>query len=1274
MKHRWYILLAFILFFTINPAFSQIIERNIHWTNKSVINNYPPDQYISEQSKATYYLTFKGAVYDDVHTMFPVYYEIIENTAAIIEYKLSKPEFETLNSDELKNIKHLEKLPTQIELKQKVHFSRKKPNTIISFVPLRKNPLNNQIEKLVSFTLQPKTQVKKRQKVPTIDRNYKDNSILASGNWVKIGIQETGVYKISYARLRELGISAPEKTRIFGNHTGVLPVMNYEPRPDDLLENKVIHKDYSIIFYAKGPHQWEWNSVHNMYEHKLHPYSDYNYLFLTDGVSGGDNTISNLNLISTQPDQEVTSYIECKYHESEINNFIQSGRKWYGELFDLDLSQDFSFDIPDLLSGSNVRLKVSVIARSFAMSSFTLSAPNFSRTMYINAVGSYYTAPYAVESTEIYNFNAPASNNITINLNYSKPTASSKGWLDYLMINAERELKMTGSQMRFRYFEPEDKQGSKSRFIISNADTSLRVWDVTTAHNVKSIPITIANNKATFTIETDSTYREFIAFKNGTYLSAETHEQGAGKIANQNLHKNISPDFIIISHPDFIEQARELATFRKDNDKLDTLVVTPQQIYNEFSSGSPDVSAIRDFVKMFYDRANNETEMPRYLLLFGDGSYDNKGNAADESNNSNYILTYQSENSLSPTSSYVSDDFFGLLDNNEGGGAGNVDIGIGRFPVQTVEQAQNAITKIKQYAQSSSMGDWRNRITLLGDDQDNNTHVIHAEAVADLTESLYPELNTKKIYLDAFQQISTPSGQRAPEVNDAINDQIKKGTLIFNYSGHGNEEGLAHEVVIDKNSINSWTNFDKLPIFMTATCEFSRFDDFNRTSAGEMVFLNPQGGGIALLTTTRLVYSSPNLTLNLNFYENLFQKNELGEKNRIGDVLRFTKVATQGNLTNRRNFTLLGDPSLAVPFPSNKTITTQINGTPVSESDTLKALDKITIKGYIANEDSVKLNDYNGTLYATIFDKPEKLKTLGQDVDSDPLEFELQDNIIYRGKATINNGEFNFSFIVPKDISYQFGNGKISYYAENGTIEANGANKEIIIGGSSSNPVNDENGPEIELFMNDKDFVFGGLTNEDPVLLAYVTDSSGINTTGMGIGHDITAVLNNNLENKIILNDAYEADKDSYQKGIIKYPLSDLEEGNHNINLKVWDVNNNSSEEYTEFIVVKSSELIIDKIFNYPNPFTQKTWFYFEHNQPHTDLEVMIQVITLSGKIVKTIQTTINTAAFRSDPIPWNGLDDFGDKIGRGVYIYRLKVRTPKGKVTEKYEKLLILK
>lgn len=1267
----------FVLFGFSSQAQPDNYSQTIEWKQKQEVDKI----FRTSPNNRQYFLSFRDAVYNDLSTFLPYFTFRIPVSLPNYEYEIEliNTVYETFKPEEISGVKHLENLNPTISIKTHQATHRGKTQLSVSFIPIRKNTFSQKPEKLLSFDIKIKKTGRRKEQIKRSEQDFSYNSVLANGKWVKIGVNKDGIYKITFDELRDMGFDNPENVRVFGNAFGVLSTIAGEPRPDDLIENKIYTGSDYILFYGKNPHHWHYDSFDGVFKHTLHPYSDIAYYFLTDKNTGFNNQISNKTIPSGAIDKTINTFNDYQYFERDSINLLLSGRQWFWKHFDNLLVHSFNFKFPNIIA-SSPKLTIRLLARSPVSSYFSVSAAGTDEIITINPVStSSYTSIYANPAIKTFPLNSSLEN-IPVNIVYSKPAANAEGWLDYIIMNAKRQLIFTDGQMPFRSLESVGTDVI-SNFALSGATGNLRIWDITEPTHCEEIDGTLSGNTYSFKVETD-TLRQFIAFDGTFYHTVITEGEGLGAIENQNLHSLAQHDYIIVSHRDFLPQAEELAGIRRQDDGLSTIVVTPEQIYNEFSSGIPDVSAIRDFAKMIYDRATTRDTL-RYLLLFGDGSYDNKSNVQG---NSNFILTYQSEESTAPVNSFVTDDFYGLLDNGEGEYVGILDIGVGRLPVKNPEEAQNVLNKIKRYTENEAMGDWRNMLCFIADDADEG-QIMHTRDCDIFTQYVnlhYPVFNIEKIYLDAYPQVTISDGQRYPDVNQAIFNRIKKGALIVNYVGHGNEKGLAHEHIIQISDIQGWDNYYKMPVFMTATCEFSRFDDYiqsdkiTRTSAGEYVILNPNGGGIALFTTTRLVFSGSNKTLNANFYNYVFEHDENNNKYRLGDIFRLSKAATGSSTsTNKRNFTLIGDPALKLAYPKYNINTTKINETMVNDTvevaDTLKALSKVTISGEITNPDGTKRDDFNGAIYPTVFDKSVEKQTLGND-GADPITFSMQNNILYKGKASVSNGEFSFSFIVPKDIMYKFGKGKISYYANSEEVDSHGFTDKIVIGGTADSIAQDNQGPQIELYLNDKNFVFGGVTNENPMLLAYLSDESGINTVGNGIGHDITAVIDDETSDVVVLNDSYIADKDSYQSGKIEYYFNKLEAGKHTLKLKVWDVYNNSSEAETEFVVVESSELLVDKVLNYPNPFTNKTAFYFEHNQPNTELDVLVQIFTVSGKLIKTIHRKMNTTGYLSAPIGWDGYDDFGDKIGRGVYVYRLRVKSGNGKTVDKFEKLVILK
>lgn len=1282
------------------------IRQNAQTVSKEILPEGVERITWAEPAKETGYdgsvksfLRFTDATFDFESGLPQVMRNIPVGNGNTVRATLSDLRFEPLTIAEVEALGSAV-IPSEISVKVQNYTERKREFASAVFLPLRKNPNSGRVEKLVQFKLSTIVVPVATPKAAAAN-SFAGSSELASGNWFKVAVTQDGIHRITYEQLQQMGMNVdqvdPRRLTVYGNGGGMLPQPNNAFRHDDLVQNPIMvvgeedgtfnPGDY-ILFYGKGPHSWRQDETAcGGFAHTYNLYDEKAYYFITAdrGFAPRVSTQSSANGASTHV---ITSFVDHQFHERDLSNLIGSGRLWMGELFDIQSTHSVDFGLSNVRGGSMAHVSAQVFAKSLT------SPTSFSMKVNGNTVGSV-SVPNVSGG---YNRNAAQGNfcipvqltsgNTNISLTYSKGgNPNAQGWLDYIRVVCLRDLNMAGAQMAFRDTASLGI-GNIAEFRMGNASSAVRIWETTDPTNVRQMAVSLNGNTASFKVHTDS-LRQFIAFNGSSYLPVET----IGRVENQNLHGLAQADMVIVVHPNFISEANRLAQFHRNNpnNPLSVHVVTPEQIYNEFSSGAQDVTAIRDLMRMFYARSTNWQDMPRYLLLFGDASYDFKDRIAG---NTNFVPSYQSEESLQPTTSFVSDDFFGLLDPQEGrwnpSDNDALDIGIGRFPVDFLEEATAVVDKIMRYDElnianaqdgnaccgdggTTISPDWRNRITFVADDEDGNTHLNQADQLAVLVDTTYRDFNINRIYFDAYVQQSTPGGQRYPEVTRDINNDVNRGVLIMNYTGHGGEVGWAHERVLGLSDIAGWTNTDNLVAFVTATCEFAKHDDPERVSAGEQCLLKPDGGAIALFTTTRLVYSAPNFTLNRNFYLKLLEDQPWGEPT-MGDVIRMTKVAS-GAGVNNRNFVLLGDPAQRLSYPLESAVTVTINGVSVQNYvDTLKALQLVTVTGRMQTRSGQPMADFNGIIYPTVFDKASVVSTLGNDPGSSVKTFELRNNILYKGKASVTNGEFSFQFVVPKDIAYNYGFGRISYYAEGMGINASGHFEDFVIGGSYAGAEDDTDGPSLRLFMNEESFVFGGTTDENPIMIALLTDSNGINTVGSGIGHDITAIHNGNTAGTIVLNDYYEADLDSYQSGRVAYPFRNLPEGTHNLRFKAWDAHNNSAEAYTEFVVAESAELALKHVLNYPNPFTTNTQFMFEHNQACNSLDVMVQVFTVSGKIVKTIHQTVLTDGFRGDPITWDGLDDYGQKIGRGVYIYNLKVTTPDGMRAEKIEKLVVLR
>ncbi|HYC40078.1 MAG TPA: type IX secretion system sortase PorU [Chitinophagaceae bacterium] len=1115
-------------------------------------------------------------------------------------------------------------------------------------------------------------------------RNYAPGSVLASGNWYKLSVKHPGIYRIDLAFLNSLGISASAipsaSIRIFGNGGGMLPEANASPYTDDLVENAIQVVDGGdgmlngadhILFFAAGPHHWKKDSANQRFIYSKNLYSEKSYYFLS--IGGNGKRVATATPPPSAP-VTVTSFSERFVHELDSINFLGSGKEWFGEEFanapGKTLAHQFPVNLPGLAAGSTVTLVSDLVSRSVGNPGrFDVRINDqLLAQVQISAVSGGQYDPFAQQAQAVVSATGLQSP-LSVRYNYFPGSFNAQGWLNRFQLFARCDISLSGrDQLLFRDWLSVGTQAAE--FVVRGAGNSTSVWDVTDPLSPVLMPGTFAAGEFRFRNGCER-LREYIAFSASNYLVPAAE----GTVANQNLHASTPADLIVITHPNFLPQAQRLADLHRQRDGMRTVTATTEQVYHEFSGGIPDPAALRDFVRMYFDRYGSGPDRPRYLLLFGDGSYDYKDRIAG---NTNFVPAYQSAASLDPLATYTSDDFFGFLENfediNSGLVANTLDIGIGRVPCSRPEEAKNYVDKVVAYVDPANMGPWRNNITFIADDEDLNLHLQDAEVISATANSANPAFNQQKIYLDAFRQESGPGGSRYPQANQAIDNQVFNGTLIWNYNGHGGARRLAEETVLDQGIVDQWNNPGRLPLFITATCDFAPFDRPQLNSIGENILLRPRTGGIALTTTTRVVFAFSNRIINNNYLRIALQPDALGKYRTLGDAIKDAKnytYQTSGDVNNNRKFALLGDPALTLAFPVMKVRATKLNGIPVSQQDTLSSMETAVIEGEVTDQQGNVLSNFNGRVYCSVFDKPQTVTTLGNDPGSLQQPFTVQSNILFRGKSSVSNGRFTFNFRVPRDINYQYGNGKLSFYAENAQTDAGGFFTGFIVGGTGSGS-GDNQGPEIELFFNDETFVNGGLTNQQPLLIAKLADSSGINTAGTGIGHDIIATLDNDNSRFFVLNDFYEGELDSYQRGTVKFQLPALEPGPHSIRFKAWDVMNNSSEVTLQFIVAQDGDLELTRVLNYPNPFTTRTEFWFEHNMPGQELTATVQIFTLTGRVIKYMRKTINSPGNRSTELEWDGNDEFGNRVARGVYLYRLTLAAPGKKRKEKIEKLVI--
>ena len=1150
--------------------------------------------------------------------------------------------------------------------------TRKQAYLCISFYPFRK--IGSKIEKLVSFeisTIETKTLTKVR-KTPT----YASSSILSSGDFYKLSITQTGIHKISYENLKSMGMSLPvniSNIALFGNGGQQLPQSTSDKVFDDLQEvaisvvdnnnNGLLESNDYILFYAVGLSTWKPSNIDPLcqFEHNLNVYANQTYYFITatPGV-GTKKRIGVENSLSSTPTHSVNTYYYHSVYEKDNINICKIGTRWFSDDYKTNTKKTYSFKIPGITS-RNIYLNMYLATTATTSSSFKFTINNnktFTQNFYVGN---------SIANVSYKNY-TPTGEDLSIAIEYSKPNLSSAGYLDYIEVHATCNLGQNSGQVDFR--NPEIVgTGNIAQYFFNTYGKNTQIWDVTDQHQAKKIVGTMNGNTFTFTLAADS-LKEMVAFDGSSFLTVTP----IGKIDNQNLHALQHLDFIIITAPEFLNAANNLADFRTENDNMRVAVVTTTQIYNEFSSGGTDISAIRNFLKMLYEKGSSENDIPKCALLFGKTSYDPRqidGNAVC------YIPNYQGVNIFDNDNNVSCDNYFGKLADGKGiNNFGTLDIGIGRFPVNSATLADAMVEKSKIYAATtnlegtsgkvSNLGNWRNLLTFISDDDGDYAHMFNPENICNaIIKDDYPTFNIDKIYSDSYKKEVSAQGTRYPEVNKAINYRVNNGCLLLSYFGHGGDNGWSHERILTIGDINTWTNKYAMPIFFTACCSFGAYDKATFSPA-ERILLNTKGGAMGLIASTRNSSSYPNEYFGRQIYKYALSE---GKDITIGEIY----AKAQNAYGMYESYSYFGDPSAKLAFPKINVITDSINGQTISLfKDTLKSLTYVNIKGHIATTDGNINPNFNGWIYPTIYDKPTTVTTINNNGKDSVYHYEIQKSILFKGKSKVENGYFSFSFILPKDIDYNYGYGKISYYATGDNTDANGY-QNVLIGGLNDTTINDDEGPVIQLTINDDNFVSGSITTSTPIVKATISDNSGINTAGAGIGHDLQIIIDDDIANAINVNDYFTFEENSFTKGTLNYALSTLKEGVHKLKVRAWDIVNNMGENAIEFEVVNNEEIQLQHVLNYPNPFTTSTSFFFEHNQPNVTLDINITIFTIGGKVVKCINDQQTNAGFRSNAIQWDGRDDYGNKIGKGVYIYRLRVRKEDGTSAEKIEKIVIL-
>lgn len=1085
------------------------------------------------------------------------------------------------------------------------------------------------------------------------------HSALQAGSWYRLTINETGIYAVGTAEVPALQGQSISAVAAYGQGGAMLPEANATARPDDLPElpsqvmdangNGLFDAGDKLIFYAQGPDAWSYNGETGRFGRTRHAYANSNYVFLrTDAAAAHRVPRLTDSLTANQPD--ITTYTARAFHETDVKNTHKTGRIWVGERFSASTPQrTVTLTLPAAPQGSTVEVDYAVAAISSANSRMAVSLSG-------TASGADFTSRnfYAQQHAT---FTATGSS-LPFVLTYTYNESGAAGYLDYIDVCAELPLTFGGGQTDFRSSQ-QLAEGNVCRFVVANATTGMQVWDVTHCDSVAAMPLTLSGTTASFAAATREV-REYVAFDGSAFLTPAA----VSSVDCQDLHGEAAPNMVIVAHPDYLAQARQLASLHAVHDGLTVLTVTPQQVFNEFSGGKQDPMAIREMMRMFRQRSLQDATQasPRYLLLFGKASYDSRDLLQSGLTT---VVTYVSRQSFSDESdSYSSDDLFGYLDNNESGrNYETLDLSIGRLPAKTSDEATLMVDKIARYMTRSDLsdagqrGDWRNYVTLLADDADPSQNgdtifVRSAENLAKLVAAAYPQYNYDKIFADAYKEQTGAVGSYYPDVNNALKQRLNKGTILINYIGHGSPQYVGTERYIELSDIDNYTNTDRLFFFVSSTCSYGHSDMTDAICGAEALMLAP-AAAVGVISAGRPIAHVEKSNSDLCFYA-------LSPGYAIGDALRTAK----NNTAMPHCTQLLGDPALHLSLPQLSVAVTAINGTVVQEGkdDSAQVLSRVTVEGEIQDAAGVRQEDFHGTLFPIVFDRSAAATTLANDNEGSEVQFTLQNSVIYKGTATVSAGRFSYSFVVPRDVQYQYGYAKLSHYAKTSDgMDAAGQYNHLMLGGFDEEVSLVETRPAIRLYIGDSTFVSGGITGEDPYLYAILQDTIGINAAGCGLGHDITAVVDNNGNNTIVLNDFYEPDIRDASRGYIRYGLSDLAPGYHTLTLKAWNIYNYSATATIRFCVRSTDTTLLGNFRSYPNPATEQASLVLECNEPAAISSVAIDIYDMRGQQVAQLVPAVNAENNTIGPAVWNLRGPSGQQVPNGVYAARATVRCTNG-------------
>ena len=1106
-------------------------------------------------------------------------------------------------------------------------------------------------------------------------------SVLASGEWYRIPVTAEGMYRMDAAYLSALGINVnaldPRTLRIFGNGGRELPEDVGAARPTDLVENAVYVAGETdgkfdpgdfVLFYGRGARGWVYDPGSRALRHCIHDYSEVNYYWLTFGAAPGKRMASVPSLPPSAGVLVRDSFTDGVAIEDEKTNCLLtsggegSGRMWVGQQIAAGSSFTYSIPLPGYAATGPITYRYALVGIAPGTSSFTVSEAGLP----IGYASVSVLSDYGIGGWGEFQASRSqplAGSTSQLSVAYQAQGTSAVGYVDWLEIQYTRRLSAVHDTLRF--YAPDTT--AVVEYHLDGFSTVPMVFNVTSQEAVSIVTGADASSifRAAETGGAPSAY--WAAAGNGFRTPAP-----GVKMPGENLRGYAGgADLVIITAQQYISGANRLAAYRSDpaHGGLKVVVADVAQIYNEFSGGLTDVTAIRDYLKFALD---NWVPAPRYVLMLGQASFDYKGILGPQAS---IVPTWESAESLDEVHSYATDDYF-----VEFGGTSTPSLVVGRLSARTAEEASVFVDKLSHYENNSAPGAWKTHMLFIGDDSwtpelgEDGDRSLHSDAAEELASPAHtpPEFEREKVFVAGYPTVYTAAGRRKPGAYQAILDNINAGVLTVNFAGHGNPSQLSNDDVFDvPTSIPQLTNVDRLSVFFLATCNFSEFDDPLNRSGGEILINKPDGGAVAVVSADRKVIAGYNNELTEGTYDAMFARDAYGRLivNRPASAL-FAYKFSYDNQENDQKYLFLGDPTMQFQFPSGYASFDSINGLPMDSSGVplqtvaqLRSLSKVTISGSVRDAANRIDGTYNGRILITLNDAS-KLQTIVNLYPGVNWTYMATGALLYRGENSVQNGRFNAAFVVPRDIQYgdSLSQGRLVAYVSRADVPAADGlayTGRVHVGSADSAHAAPGSGPSVSLYLGNRSFRSGDLVDEHPLLLVDLADSDGINTSASGIGHGIEAWLNN-APQSIDLTEHYTNKLNSYREGTIQYQLSNLPSGVNTVRVRAWNSYDVSGTAETTFQVASSDQLSVTDIFNYPNPFgASGTEFTFRQNQS-TPLSVTVKIFTVAGRLIRTVDCYAPGDSFVK--IPWDGRDKAGDVIANGVYLYKLIVRTADGK------------